>query len=239
MEVKECFAQRLKILREDRGLSQAELAEKVGVSRGSISFYENGDRVPDIEVLSKIQKYFDVDFNYLLGASQYKTIEDKHLLEDQTQLFSKLFSSLDRNLYDVFIKDLIKILSISDERAKKDFVWNIVLTVGFHLRILDQYNKYTDVALKFKQAIDKNEPIKINLNGLNIPNTDINESYYMVQRGFYYAALYESKYIHEETDKLGEKLFSYICELNDLYKKYGKKYDFLYNKLREKDSNTI
>ena len=67
MDVKRRFATRLKQLREEKGLSQAQLGEKIGVSRGSISFYENESRIPDIEVLEKISLFFEVPSDYLLG----------------------------------------------------------------------------------------------------------------------------------------------------------------------------
>ena len=63
------FSSRLKKLREDHGLSQAELADKLSISRGSISFYENNSRVPDIDVLFSLCKYFSVTSDYLIGLS--------------------------------------------------------------------------------------------------------------------------------------------------------------------------
>lgn len=63
------FALRLKHLREKHGLSQAELADKIGISRGSISFYENNSRVPDIDVLGLLCDFFSVSSDYLLGRS--------------------------------------------------------------------------------------------------------------------------------------------------------------------------
>ena len=63
------FSSRLKKLREDHGLSQAELADKLNISRGSISFYENNSRVPDIDVLFSLCKYFSVTSDYLIGLS--------------------------------------------------------------------------------------------------------------------------------------------------------------------------
>lgn len=63
------FALRLKFLREKHGFSQAELADKIGVSRGSISFYENNSRVPDIDVLGSLCDFFSVSSDYLLGRS--------------------------------------------------------------------------------------------------------------------------------------------------------------------------
>lgn len=72
MSVMDCFSTRLKLLREDSCLSQEKLAEIVGVSRGSISFYELGSRTVDIEILYRIAQYFDVSVDYLLGISSHK-----------------------------------------------------------------------------------------------------------------------------------------------------------------------
>lgn len=63
------FAERIKELRMEAGLSQGALAEKLGVSRGSISFYENCDRIPDITFLVSASSFFRVSPDYLLGLS--------------------------------------------------------------------------------------------------------------------------------------------------------------------------
>ncbi len=75
MKVTTAFATRLKALREEKGLSQDELGKQIGISRGSISFYEKESRTPDIVVLDSISKFFDVSLDYLLGYSDSKTIE--------------------------------------------------------------------------------------------------------------------------------------------------------------------
>ena len=76
MEVSTIFAHRLKELREVSGMSQTQLAEKLGVSRGSISFYENGERVPDINFLDKVSVFFGgIPIDYLLGYSENKKEE--------------------------------------------------------------------------------------------------------------------------------------------------------------------
>lgn len=69
------FAERLKYLREEKKLSQAELAEKLGVSRGSVSYYENCDRVPDILFLSRLCDYFGVSSNYMLGFTDNEKVQ--------------------------------------------------------------------------------------------------------------------------------------------------------------------
>ena len=69
MKFKKAFATRLRRLREYAELTQVELAEKLGVSRGTISYYENEERVADIEFLEDASAYFGIDPEYLLGWS--------------------------------------------------------------------------------------------------------------------------------------------------------------------------
>ena len=69
MGVKETFATRLKKLRGIAELSQEQLADKLKVSRGSIGYYENTGRVPDIEFLDRTATLFGVSFDYLMGYS--------------------------------------------------------------------------------------------------------------------------------------------------------------------------
>lgn len=67
------FNERLKELRERRGLSQVALADKLGVSKSAVSMYERGERNPDFETLEIIADFFNVDMNYLLGKDDGST----------------------------------------------------------------------------------------------------------------------------------------------------------------------
>lgn len=64
------FGRRLKHLREKAGLSQNELAKQLKVSRGAISFYENGERCPNIDFLDEVSMLFGVSYDYLLGTEE-------------------------------------------------------------------------------------------------------------------------------------------------------------------------
>lgn len=75
MAVMDTFSKRLKALREEKKLSQTDLAKELGISRGSLSFYENAERTADIEVLYKVSDYFGVTLDYLLGKSDNRTRE--------------------------------------------------------------------------------------------------------------------------------------------------------------------
>lgn len=67
---------RIKELRMDKGLSQNELAKKVGVSNQLISFYERGKRNPKIETWQKLADFFDVTVPYLQGISKIKEVDE-------------------------------------------------------------------------------------------------------------------------------------------------------------------
>ena len=61
---------RIAFLRKKHGFSQAELAEKIGVSPGAISNYEQGKRTPSCEKLLTLSKVFDVSVQYLLSGEE-------------------------------------------------------------------------------------------------------------------------------------------------------------------------
>ena len=62
------FPMRLKSLRQSFNLTQPQLADKLGLSRSTISMYELGSREPDFETLEAIADFFNVDMNYLVGG---------------------------------------------------------------------------------------------------------------------------------------------------------------------------
>lgn len=64
------FGDRLKSLRNRKGLSQAEFAKQIGVSKSSVNMYERGEREPNFETLETIADYFNVDLDYLMGKSE-------------------------------------------------------------------------------------------------------------------------------------------------------------------------
>lgn len=67
--------ERIKQLRTERGLSQVDLAEKLGVSKQSVSNWENDNIQPSIEMLLKISRIFSVTTDYLLGEDSRKFLE--------------------------------------------------------------------------------------------------------------------------------------------------------------------
>jgi len=64
------FGKRLAELRTQRGLSQYELAQALGFSRGQIANYEQGKREPDFATLITLANFFQVSLDYLLGRTE-------------------------------------------------------------------------------------------------------------------------------------------------------------------------
>ena len=102
------LGKRLSDLRKEKGLSQEALANKLGISKASISCYESGKKKPTYERLTEIAYVLEVDVNYFLGTNyQIKTndgrtysfsmvpTEAELLLElrKHTELYSKIMSN--------------------------------------------------------------------------------------------------------------------------------------------------
>ena len=63
------FSKTLRRLREDKGLTQTELADTLGLTRSRINNYENGLREPDFETLELFADFFNIDMNGLISGS--------------------------------------------------------------------------------------------------------------------------------------------------------------------------
>ena len=67
---------RLRELRKEHNMSQSDLGKLLGVSKVSVSGYENGTRVPSIEILLSILDVFQTSADYLLGRELNAVCED-------------------------------------------------------------------------------------------------------------------------------------------------------------------
>jgi transcriptional regulator with XRE-family HTH domain len=77
------FGEKLKSVRKTKGWSQEELAEKLFVSRQSVSKWENGQNYPSIEVIIKLSDLFEVTIDELLRTDE--ELKEK-VIKDSKQL---------------------------------------------------------------------------------------------------------------------------------------------------------
>lgn len=86
------FAGRLKSLRIKRGFTQAQFAQKLGISASTVGMYEQARREPDNATLTKMCELLQTSTDYLLGISQPEREVDEviqdftHMLENQQGL---------------------------------------------------------------------------------------------------------------------------------------------------------
>lgn len=81
------FADKLITLRKKAGWSQEELAEKLGVTRQSVSKWEGAQSVPDIDKILQLARLFGVTTDYLLKEEQG---EPEYTAEDDTPALCKV-----------------------------------------------------------------------------------------------------------------------------------------------------
>lgn len=74
------FGEKLKALRQDAGLTQKQLADKLGVTKSTVSYYELAFRFPSTDVIVNLAEVFHVTTNHLLG------LENKRQTIDVTDL---------------------------------------------------------------------------------------------------------------------------------------------------------
>lgn len=89
------FATRLKQARENAGLTQLELAKKLGVTKSAIGNYENGVSSPKDVVLLKIFDVLGVEPNFLFQDSFNPTASENDVLSETEHYLVDTFRSLD------------------------------------------------------------------------------------------------------------------------------------------------
>ena len=113
------FADVLKRLRTQRGLSQEELGKRIGVGKSTISMYENGSREPSLETLEAIADTFNVDMNTLTDSktsSELSTELQDYLEELKTREEMRMLFSLAKGATKEDVMQAVKII----EALKKD-----------------------------------------------------------------------------------------------------------------------
>ncbi len=108
------FAERLKKLRTEKGKSQREVAEVLGLETSSYGKYEVSGVMPPADKLEILADYFDVSIDYLLGRTDYKNYD----LPDD--VITVALHRADGELNEEGKEELLKYIDYLRERYKKD-----------------------------------------------------------------------------------------------------------------------
>ncbi|WP_017473339.1 helix-turn-helix domain-containing protein [Amphibacillus jilinensis] len=104
---------RLVSLRKEKGLSQYEVADRLGFSRGKLANYEQGTRQPDYDTLNKIAEFYGVSADYLLGRTEKKQFE-----EDENLFFFDMEGLNEDEIAD--IKEHIEYVKWKSKQGKEE-----------------------------------------------------------------------------------------------------------------------
>lgn len=85
---------RIKEIRQKRGITQAELAKQIGIAQNTLSYWENGKYDVDNDSLKKIADYFQVSTDYLLAHSHSSTSEALPAFDNIFRIEKKRFPLL-------------------------------------------------------------------------------------------------------------------------------------------------
>ena len=84
------FGKKLKQLRQDKELTQQELADRLSVTRATISSYETSALYPSVEKLIEICRFFNVSADYMLGLVDVNLFETQDLTIEQENIIREL-----------------------------------------------------------------------------------------------------------------------------------------------------
>ena len=109
------FAENLKMLRKQAGMSQEQLAEKIGVSRQAVTKWETGAGIPDIENIMAISTLFDISIDDLLSneSGSKKLPETEYLYESVTE-----YDIDESKRYDMKLGGAKRLVLVGDEGEK-------------------------------------------------------------------------------------------------------------------------
>ena len=91
------FGNILKTLRLREKMTQAQLAQKLGLTKSVISAYETGLRLPSYDILIHIARIYNVSTDYLLGIEKKQEIDLSGLSQEETNALLNLINAMKRN----------------------------------------------------------------------------------------------------------------------------------------------
>lgn len=165
------FDEKLRNLRKEKDFSQEYLAEKMNVSRQTISKWENGTAMPDLKKLTELANLFNTSMDELLGTSapapsveppQFDTAQIDDL---KAQLHTYQVKSKRMNIIlfvAIIILMLALIISNSNLNSSIEGIWNSIYDINSRLGQVMYTNDSDDSILNdieyFISAVDKENP---------------------------------------------------------------------------------
>lgn len=115
------FGKRLHEIRKNSGLTQQELADRVGLTKTSICCYENGTRTPTLDTLIDLANELNVELSYFLGTDEFVVASDDssygvNLAKDEIELIKELRKHI--SLYEKLLDDPKRMIEFIEMRIR-------------------------------------------------------------------------------------------------------------------------
>jgi len=129
----------LKCIREDKGYSQEELAKELNITRQTLIKYENGENKPSVEIIKKISKIFDIDYEYLIDNKKPPKTSYNIIKSDKKQEKIDIRINIPQENIDKFKQVLLYILKKVGAKPNvgKTVIYKILYFIDF-----DYYELY-------------------------------------------------------------------------------------------------
>ncbi len=156
----------LKELRKEKGVTQEKLAEQFNVSSRTVSRWENGNNMPDLDILIEISDYYEVDLREILNGERKSENMDKENKDmilkavDYTNTEAEKYNKRVRICNSVAILLIAVYMLLKDEKIYEDssFIRNSLdfaqgLAVGMLLVGIIMSSRYGAKVRAFKQRV--------------------------------------------------------------------------------------
>ncbi|MDD3253413.1 MAG: helix-turn-helix transcriptional regulator [Lachnospiraceae bacterium] len=117
---------RIKFLREEKRMTQAQLAEALGVSRMTVNNYEQGKRIPDIDFAVKTAAYFCVTVEYLSGRTAFRDKDDIKVSVEKAENLIHTMEQLPQDKCQELLKNLNILLVTAHNNEFHDSVLRLL-----------------------------------------------------------------------------------------------------------------
>lgn len=120
------FGKRLKNLRQEKKMTQQDMAEYLNISRAGYAGYELERRIPNIEIIKSLSTYFEVSTDYLLCKTSFPSSlnKEKNVVRQEDEFLKAIKTALygieEIQFTEEDKKDLIAIAQILGKRKKID-----------------------------------------------------------------------------------------------------------------------
>ncbi len=124
------FAERLKKLRKERGLSQNKLAKAIGVHFTQVSRYERGDTKPNAEAMTKLAHALDTTVDYLMNGASDDIVNNAGL--EKEKIHYELFfsgNSEDKKHITEVLENKVEGTDVTIVDGGKEFHFKVKLTI--------------------------------------------------------------------------------------------------------------